>query len=666
MDENVQASSDEHSATGSKGTLSENDWTFLRKLKEFVRSEGAAFLRDPNITSVGIGYRTKDGKPQTTEDGKPQLAIQFTVRRKAKGARGTPELDAELEALGSRLIPPEMEIADTGVRVETDVVERAYEPAYELVGEREIEQDERKKRRPVLVPGISVGHPKTTAGTMGAVVYDAHTGSPCALSNWHVLHTPEGELGDPMLQPGPHDDNRTDQNRAGTLVRSHLGMAGDCAIARIEGREFDPTILDLNVRVSELARPELGDRVVKSGRTTDVTYGIVRRIETIVKLDYGGTVGERMIGGFEIGPDDLRPAPGNEISKGGDSGSAWLIVSENGKATGIMVGLHFGGEGPTNPDEHALACYAHAVFEKLEIALAEPPAEARDSEPEVSRTGFNELFLSAPISVPCLKDEVEQDVVKLNGSHLIPYTHFTVCLSKSRRMARFVAWNIDGEHIKKVRRPDDFDFDPRIDPEYQIGNDVYVDNRLDRGHIARRADLAWGHGGEAKQATTDSFYFTNVAPQHQAFNQSSRGGLWGQLENAIFDEVDIQDLRVSVMGGPVLKAMDPVYREIQIPRSFWKLIAYVEAGESTPKIRAFIISQDDLLNDIEALELDEFRVWQVSVSELESRTHLEFHLPPDADTGVPETVAERESRVAVREVCTREDLRQCYLRRLLH
>jgi endonuclease G len=158
------------------------------------------------------------------------------------------------------------------------------------------------------------------------------------LSNWHVLHGPDGALGDEVVQPGKHDDNRVDRNRLGTLVRSHLGVAGDCAVARIEDRGFDSAILELGVVPERLGEPELGDPVVKSGRTTGVTRGLVRRVDTIVKLDCGGQVGEQNIGCVEIGPDPEHPAADEEISRGGDSGSLWLFADQNGPTT-VMAGL---------------------------------------------------------------------------------------------------------------------------------------------------------------------------------------------------------------------------------------------------------------------------------------------------------------------------------------
>ena len=328
----------------------------MKLLRDYVRSEGVKYLNDPNINSVGVGYKIKDGN-RTNE-----LSIQFTVDKKAD----RPE---EVGTVSSTAIPKTVQWK--GTEIPTDVIERKFYPAYKIV--KPEAKTDRKQRLSTLVPGISVSHPSGTAGTLGLIVYEQQTGQPCMLSNWHVLETPAGNLGDFVVQPGPFDDNRIDQNHAGILIRSHLGVAGDCAIARIQDRDCDPTVLDLNVEVSELARPELGDHVVKSGRTTSVTYGIVRRVDTVTKVDYEGDVGVRRIGGFEIGPDPDRPAADSQISMGGDSGSAWLIEN-NGKASKTMIGLHFAGESEGDPDDHAMACYAHSVFEKLEIGLVPPPA----------------------------------------------------------------------------------------------------------------------------------------------------------------------------------------------------------------------------------------------------------------------------------------------------
>jgi hypothetical protein len=103
----------------------------------------------------------------------------------------------------------------------------------------------------------------------------------------------------------------------------------------------EPTILGLKTVVGRLGIAQLDDRVVKSGRTSGVTFGMVTRVEVITKMNYGQGV-TASIGGFEIGIDPRnRPSTG-EISQGGDSGSCWMAIETGTRATDIMLGLHFG------------------------------------------------------------------------------------------------------------------------------------------------------------------------------------------------------------------------------------------------------------------------------------------------------------------------------------
>ncbi|MEL6104050.1 MAG: DNA/RNA non-specific endonuclease, partial [Pseudomonadota bacterium] len=250
-------------------------------LRRYVRSQGAGFLRDPNITSIGVGRKNGDGK----------VGLVFTVGQKAE--------TSVIESLGSREIPTEIEIE--GFKVATDVLERSFEPSFKLVDAEA--GSILKSRLDPVIPGASVSHIDGTAGTIGMIVFDGETGAPCILSNWHVLHGNTGEIGDHIVQPGPHDDNNVASNLCGTLLRSHLGAAGDCALARLQGRSFERTIHDLNVIPMRMAEVELDDAVVKSGRTTQTTYGIVRRTDVMAKINYGGATGVQEIGGFEIGPD---------------------------------------------------------------------------------------------------------------------------------------------------------------------------------------------------------------------------------------------------------------------------------------------------------------------------------------------------------------------------
>ena len=396
------------------------------------------------------------------------------------------------------------------------------------------------------------------------------------------------------MQPGTHDDNRTSMNRLGKLVRSHLGQAGDCAVATIEGRGINSAIFDLGVVVNELGEPEDGDKVIKSGRTTGVTHGIVSATNLLTKMDYDG-FGEALIGNFEIELDQDNLPDNGEISMGGDSGSAWVFKSNNGQPTKVLAGIHFAGESSSNPREYAIACYPKSVFEKLEISLS-PPAEVE----LIQAIGFAQNFLSVHVDLPKLSVKNKKNAFNESGSEVINYTHFSLALNKVRKFAFWVGWNIDGENFRRLsRRGIPFILDSRIPAEFQAGEELYAGNRLDRGHIARRADLIWGGPAEAKKANKDSFFFTNIAPQMDDFNQSQRNGLWGRLEDAVFEETDVENLKVSVFGGPVFREDDREFREVKIPREFWKIILFVEGQKL--KAKAFLLTQN--LDQLEAFEL---------------------------------------------------------------
>lgn len=602
----------------------------IERIKRLIRARGQALLAAPNVTSLGIGYKHVAGA-RTRE-----LALQFTVERKL-APQG-------LAAEGIAEIAPVIEFE--GVQIPTDVMQRRFEPSYVIV---QLEpKSERKTRQDPIRGGISVAHETVSAGTLGAIVRDAATGAPLILSNWHVLSGGVGRPGDTVVQPGPFDDSETAGNKVGRLLRSHLGLAGDCAVATIEQRRVALDQVELPAEIRSVGKPELGDLVVKSGRTTGVTHGLVSRVECVFKLAYAD-VGEQMIGGFEIEPSPAHPAPEDEISRGGDSGSAWIAVDPDGAPTNVMLGLHFGGDAEGAPGEIALACYAHSVFQKLEIEPYVPGAEPLPGLPpadEALRRGFAADFLAFPVPLPGYADLVAADLVGLQESGRTDYCHFSVWLSRPRKLPLCVAWNIDGSRKQSLSRKGiDFVKDDRggLDT-FQHGNELYAGNDLDRGHVARRDDLVWGDAPEARQANVDSFFFSNMTPQHKAFNQSFLSGKWGLLENAILDDVVLRDLRVSLMAGPVLDPADPPYRGVQIPREFWKAVFFTDDDDGADKVRAFILTQKDLLEQMlpEALTLQEFRWYQVPLATIEQRVGIRFDPALHrADTPFPQGLGPR-------------------------
>jgi endonuclease G, mitochondrial len=224
----------------------------------------------------------------------------------------------------------------------------------------------------------------------------------------------------------------------------------------------------------------------------------------------------------------------------------------------------------------------------------------------------------------------------------LAYEHFSVVMSPERKLARFVAVNIDGARTVDVgpREEDKWIFDERIPEDAQMGDWLYDDNDFDRGHLVRRLDPVWGDTPEeALRAEADTFHFTNCAPQHWRFNRLR--DFWQGIETYILDNVELHDLRVSLFTGPVLDPADPPLEGTQVPRDYWKVVA-MRKRDGSLSAAAYVLSQAELLRaPPEEFEFGEYKTFQVRVDGVEGRTGLRFGDLADHDTladvrGAPE------------------------------
>ena len=310
----------------------------------------------PGVTSIGLAEESAGGRRTG------RLAVRLTVQRKL-----SPD---ELARRGWTLLPDYLVTVD-GLRLPVDVVERPGLHIPSLAadsggGGPPVPLPDRRARFDPIQPGISIGRADGRPGTLGAVVYDLASGNTCLLSNWHVLRGPTGDVGDPIYQPALDDGGNPTRDRVGQLLRSHRSSSADCAIASIETRKHVPAILGLGVVPARVQRPQPEDLVVKSGRTTGVTYGVVTAIDVQTAVSYGGIT--RYVRGFEIGPR----AAGGELTAGGDSGSLWLLdasPAENGVAVGLQVS---GEDSAAVPTQSAFACYMDEVCRALNVSLTAP------------------------------------------------------------------------------------------------------------------------------------------------------------------------------------------------------------------------------------------------------------------------------------------------------
>jgi endonuclease G len=287
--------------------------------------------------------------------------------------------------------------------------------------------------------------------------------------------------------------------------------------------------------------------------------------------------------------------------------------------------------------------------------VSEPPpdnpfTEAVKPDPDYDhRPGYVTNFIGHNAPLPELTAESRPSALVVDSDAPNPfelkYYHYSVILNETRKLAYVSAVNYDPDAEFGFDREsgDKWFFDPRIEQNDQAGPALYSNNPLDRGHLTRRADAAWGATeDEARLANDDTFHWSNCSPQHEVFNQSSKATkkglrLWGNIENHITDQAKSNNKKMSIYNGPVFRQNDRKHRGIRIPREFWKVLVF-EKDNGKPAAIAFVLSQATLIKNLpaEEFEIGPYGVYQVRLTDLEKKTKLSFAVlksfePFDAD-----------------------------------
>lgn len=183
-------------------------------------------------------------------------------------------------------------------------------------------------------PGISVGHYKITAGTLGCFVKDS-ANRIYILSNNHVLaNSNKAKIKDVILQPGKLDGGRKAKDVIALLsdfkvIETSKPNAMDAAIAEIV-EELNPIyLINQKNKIKSSILPQNGMRVEKFGRTTGHTKGRITTRNLDLKVDFDGK---------DIEFQDQFEVKGNNgtmFCDGGDSGSL-IFERDSLKAVGLL------------------------------------------------------------------------------------------------------------------------------------------------------------------------------------------------------------------------------------------------------------------------------------------------------------------------------------------
>lgn len=331
----------------------------IKPTQEVLHHVCNELLIKQNVLATGIGYKVSGGQKSSN------LSIICSVEKKLPKS----------QLSGEDLVPSQVD------GIATDVLESGRIRALNTHLQR---------HRPAP-GGVSIGHRDITAGTLGCIV--KRNGQRVILSNNHVLaNSNAAQIGDAILQPGPHDGGKfPDDHIANLLEFIPISLSGgidlpsdcpignsfasvlnlfaaatgsrtrlhavriqaednlvDAAIAKpLNGADVADEILDIGA-IAGMVPAQLGMAIQKSGRTTQYTTGTIDQVDVTVNVQYGGG----QIGRFT---DQLLAGP---MSQGGDSGS---VVLDNDKN---LLGLLFAGS-----DTTTIINRMENVFSALNLSL---------------------------------------------------------------------------------------------------------------------------------------------------------------------------------------------------------------------------------------------------------------------------------------------------------
>ena len=323
-------------------------------MKKISNKTKLDLLKRPGVRSVGRGFNIVGGVQKDEE------VITVGVVKKIP--------PKQLPA--GEIVPDEIDNEKTDV-VKVGPIRALGEPA-------ELAVRNTDWYRP-LEGGCSIGHYAISAGTFGCVV--KRNGIRMILSNNHVLaDSNDANIGDAILQPGPHDGGALNDQVATLHQYIPIEFIGqeisDCLFSRATAKtlnamwatpgkvgmrprltrfqaivpqgaqdvtnlvdaalamplgniEMSDHIIDIGP-ISGTVEPELGTRVKKSGRTTEYTIGTITQVDVTTQVSYGGL----RVAIFE---DQIMVTSSPPFSAGGDSGSAVLDLGNR------ICGLLFAG-----------------------------------------------------------------------------------------------------------------------------------------------------------------------------------------------------------------------------------------------------------------------------------------------------------------------------------
>ncbi|MDL2213150.1 DNA/RNA non-specific endonuclease, partial [Bacteroides sp. OttesenSCG-928-N06] len=209
--------------------------------------------------------------------------------------------------------------------------------------------------------------------------------------------------------------------------------------------------------------------------------------------------------------------------------------------------------------------------------------------------------------------------ISARREQLIKHTGFTVGYSEKHRIPYWVSYELTAEKTKgNYPRENRFVKDLHVKGASAHYSD-YSNSGYNRGHMAPAGDMKW-----SKAAMKESFYLSNICPQHPELNHKN----WKKLEERIRTWA-VKDSAIIIICGPLVNnnCRKIGSNRVTVPEGFFKVV--LSPFVSPPRAIGFLFKNEKSTGPL--------KEHAVTVDSVEIITGLDFfHQLPDSIEAIVE------------------------------
>jgi len=213
----------------------------------------------------------------------------------------------------------------------------------------------------------------------------------------------------------------------------------------------------------------------------------------------------------------------------------------------------------------------------------------------VAQTGISKISDGYPLIV-------ESD------HQIVTHSYFHLSYNEKYEQADWVAYILTARMVENeaAERTDNFRSDPDVATGSAVTSD-FTNSGYDRGHLCPAEDMDFSY-----VAIDETFYMSNMSPQHPSFNR----GIWKTLETSVRNWALDND-SIYVITGPIFDNITEFIgkNEVGVPKYFFKIVADISADKGIKAI-AYLMPNEKSIESI--------HYYAITIDELEQKTGYNF------------------------------------------